>query len=141
MTQAPAVQLVEHRFAARPGELRRVRRLVARTAAGCGCAETCVRDVVLAVDEACQNIIRHAYAGRRGDIVLGMRIEGERLVVSLIDYAPPVDASRIHPRPLDELRPGGLGTHFMRCAMDDIAYLPPPPGAGNLLQMSKRIGP
>jgi sigma-B regulation protein RsbU (phosphoserine phosphatase) len=46
----------------------------------------------------------------------------------------------IHPRPLDELRPGGLGTHFIRTVMDEVAFLPPPAGAGNLLQMTKRIG-
>jgi sigma-B regulation protein RsbU (phosphoserine phosphatase) len=141
LSQDSGILLAEHRFPARPGELRRLRRVVARAVAGCGCADACVRDVVLAVDEACQNIIRHAYAGRRGDIVLSLRLDGEHLVISLVDFAAPVDVSKICPRSLDELRPGGLGTHFMRSVMDHIAYLPPPPGAGNLLRMTKRIGP
>lgn len=131
--------LVHHRFQARPNRLRRVRQLITRAALRAGCAEERVLDLVLAVDEACQNIIRHAYQGKGGEIELTVRREADRLVIRLLDYAPPVDLTAIQPRPLDELRPGGLGTHFMRSVMDEIAYIPPPPGAGNLLQMTKRI--
>lgn len=137
----PGDLIAELRFPARPARLKQVRALVRRAAATCGCDEDWVHDLVVAVDEACQNIIRHAYDGRRGDIVLTIRRAGDALVVRLVDFAPPVDVSRICPRPLDELRPGGLGTHFIRALTDEVTFLPPPPGAGNLLQMTKRIGP
>lgn len=140
MTAPDGVLLVELRFPAHPRRLRRVRGVVSRAVAGLGCSETCVHDVVMAIDEACQNIIRHAYGGRRGDIVLAIRLDGQDLVIRLVDFADPVDVSTIRPRPLEDLRPGGLGTHLMRSAMDEIVFLPPPPGAGNLLQMTKRIG-
>ena len=131
---------LDRRFPARPDRLCDIRRAVADAATRLGCPQPMVGDIVLAVDEACQNIIRHAYQGADGDIVVQVAAESDRLVVRLIDFAPPVDVARICPRPLDELRPGGLGTHLMRTVMDGIDFLPPPPGAGNLLQMTKHIG-
>lgn len=140
MTGGEAAPLVELRFLAAANRLRRVRRIVHGHLLRCGCADACARDVVIAVDEACQNIIRHAYRGESGKIILQLRRNGDDVVVRLIDFAPPVDPTRIRPRPLDELRPGGLGTHLIRQLMDRIEFLPPPDGAGNLLQMTKKIG-
>jgi sigma-B regulation protein RsbU (phosphoserine phosphatase) len=132
--------LLRHRFPARAAELRAVREAVRREALAQGCSPDCAEDVVIAVDEACQNIIRHAYAGRgEGEIVLEIRREGEDLVVSLRDFAPPVDPARVRPRDLDDVRPGGLGTHLIRELMDGAGFAPPPPGGGNLFRMSKRI--
>lgn len=106
-----------------------------------GCAEAVVGDVILAVDEACQNVIRHAYKGGTGDVIVHLDKDHDQLVIRLMDFAPAVDVSKIGPRPLDELRPGGLGTHLMRSVMDRVEFLPPPAGIGNLLQMVKRIDP
>jgi anti-sigma regulatory factor (Ser/Thr protein kinase) len=129
----------ERRYPARPERLADIRAAVAEAARALGVDALLAQDVVLAVDEACQNIIRHAYQGGDGDIVLQLGREAGRLIVRLIDFAPPVDVTKVCPRPLDDLRPGGLGTHFMRTLMDDVAFLPPPAGAGNLLQMTKRV--
>lgn len=137
--EAEPQAIAELRFPARPARLKQARALVRQAAESCGGSEDWVHDVVVAVDEACQNIIRHAYNGQRGDIVLTVLRAGPDLVVRLVDFAPPVDVSQIRPRPLDELRPGGLGTHFIRELMDEVRFMPPPPGAGNLLQMKKRI--
>jgi sigma-B regulation protein RsbU (phosphoserine phosphatase) len=134
MADPPAL---DRRFAARAELLCDIRRAVAETAGRLGCSEPVVHDVVLAVDEACQNIIRHAYGGRDGDIQVQVAREQADLVVRLIDFAPPVDCSRIAPRALDDVRPGGLGTHFMRTVMDRVAVVPPPAGAGNMLQMNR----
>ena len=134
------MSVLERRFPARPERLCDIRHAVAEAAGAMGCPEAVIGDVVLAVDEACQNIIRHAYRGEDGDIVVRMDAEADQLIVHLIDFAPPVDTAAIHPRPLDEVRPGGLGTHFIRSVMDAIDFLPPPQGAGNLLRMVKHIG-
>ncbi|ARJ66781.1 serine/threonine protein phosphatase [Magnetospirillum sp. ME-1] len=131
----------EHRYPARPEELAAIRAAVGGAARAMGCGETMVGDVVLAVDEACQNIIRHAYKGGAGDILVHLDRDLDRLVIRLMDFAPAVDVAKIQPRPLDEIRPGGLGTHLMRSIMDDVDFLAPPPGIGNLLQMVKRIDP
>ena len=132
--------VLRQRFAARAGELRAVRDAVREAALAEGCAPECAGDIVMAVDEACQNIIRHAYAGRSdGEIVIEIERAGAELVVSLRDFAPPIDPARVRPRDLDDLRPGGLGTHLIREVMDDADFAPPPPEGGNLFRMRKRI--
>jgi sigma-B regulation protein RsbU (phosphoserine phosphatase) len=132
--------LAEIRFPAKPDRLRLARRVVAEAATLAGCTESCVDDVVLAVDEACQNIIRHAYGGpSENPILMQLRQDEGNLVIHLVDYAPAVDPAKIQPRPLEDVRPGGLGTYFIRELVDQHAFLAPPAGAGNLLQLVKRI--
>lgn len=126
---------------ASPDRLRLVRGLVSTAAMQCGFDEATARDIVLAVDEACQNIIRHAYGcDTRGDIVVTFRREGDSFVVLLRDFARPVDTTKIRPRALDEIRPGGLGTHLIKAVMDEVRFLPTPADGGNLLRMAKRTG-
>jgi len=136
----PGEQVVEMRVAARPERLRLVRALLTEVAAANGCRDDCTRDIVIAVDEACQNVIRHAYGGDpEGEILLDVRREGDCLVIHVVDFAAPVDVDRIKPRPLDELKPGGLGTHFISQCMDESEFRTPPEGAGNCLRMVKKI--
>ena len=131
--------LLATRFEVTPDCLYELRHKVAAVLRAIGCTKDMVADVVSAVDEACQNIIRHGYGGN-GEIVLEIRRNGARqLEVQLIDFAPPVDLAKIKPRRLDDVRPGGLGTHFMRTVMDEVVFMPPPMGAGNFLKMTKAI--
>ena len=133
-------RIVQIRIDSRPETLRLVRKVVSEAAALCGCGENCVRDIVIAVDEACQNVIRHAYRGEPdGEILIDIRREGDRIAFNVIDFADPVDLSKLKPRSLEELRPGGLGIHFISQCMDDARFRSPPDGAGNRLWMVKRI--
>ena len=93
----------------------------------------------MAVDEACQNIIRHAYRGSGGEIVLSVRCDDGELVLSLVDFAPRIDPSKVKPRDLTDVRPGGLGTHFIREIMDDARMERAADGRGNVLDLTKRI--
>jgi sigma-B regulation protein RsbU (phosphoserine phosphatase) len=132
--------ILELRTPARAGELKRIRDAVRKTVKAAGCGKECTGDIVMAVDEACQNIIRHAYGkDRNGEIVLEIERQAENLVFSLVDFAPRIDPARVKPRNLDDVRPGGLGTHLIRKVMDSADFIEPPPGCGNLLRMIKRI--
>jgi len=141
VSHLPAPVEMRLRFRARPAELRGVRARVSEAARRCGCTESCVDDVVRAVDEACQNVIRHAYGGACDrPIDLALRRESDRVVVCLRDFAAPVAPEQVAPRPVGELRPGGLGTHLIWSLMDECTLLAPAEGRGNVLRMSKRIG-
>jgi serine/threonine-protein kinase RsbW len=80
--------------------------------------------MVLGVDEACTNIIRHAY-GLRDDQLIALSCEGRADCVRLRlrDYGeqPSPEALREHRR--DVLRPGGLGLIMIRNAFDKIDYI------------------
>jgi len=100
----------------------------------------CSEQMVLAVNEACMNIIQHGYAFAEGrQFTLRLGVDAGVLVALLLDNGVPASDADLRPRELDELRPGGLGVHFMRELMDGVAYVQAPEGFANCLQLSKRI--
>jgi sigma-B regulation protein RsbU (phosphoserine phosphatase) len=140
MSPEPPERILSLRVDARPDQLRGVRKAVRECVVRCGVDEACAADVVMAVDEACQNIIRHAYRGEPGgSILVEVHRDGGALVFSLHDEAPTIDPSKVKPRDLEAVRPGGLGTHLMKEVMDEVRFIQPPSGRGNLLKMVKRI--
>lgn len=89
----------------------------------CGFEEDEVQFIILAVDEACTNVIRHAYGGRKdGDILLSCTARNDRIEFVLVDQGKTATAEQLRPRSLDELRPGGLGTYLIRSIMDEVRY-------------------
>ena len=124
-----------------PKNMRIVRALVALAAEVAGFPKQDGKCACLAVDEACTNIIRHAYGGdpaKRIEVRLG--IHADRLDVTLRDWGRTVDPATIRPRDLADVRPGGLGVHFIREIMDAVAY-EPTHGVGTVLRMTKRLPP
>lgn len=140
-TDMPGEKIFQLRVTAKANRLRLIRNTVRETAEFCGFSEADTGDIVLAVDEACQNVIRHAYGHEgEGDIAIEFRYRPDAMILLIRDFADPVDISKIKPRDLDDLRPGGLGTHLIGEVMDEVDFLPPPIDGGNLLRLVKKIG-
>lgn len=132
--------VLEHLFRALAKELCETRSAVRNSLTQCGYRSTTIEDIVLAIDEACQNIIRHAYRGETDEeILLQIVRDGDALVISLRDYAPEVSSDCMKPRDLEDIRPGGLGCHLIQQVMDEVSVGRPPEGPGNILRMVKRI--
>ncbi len=125
---------------ARPERLRELRIVVADTARNAGCSAQLTEHLVLGVDEACSNIIRHAYCGAC-DQRIELQIEqlGSELIFKLRDDAEPVEPGRLQPKPRRRRQPGGLGLHFIASIMDHWELKRPPDGRGNLLVMTRHI--
>lgn len=97
------------------------------------------RRIVLAVDEACSNIIRYAYEGDyTRTIGLKLILDRTKLRIELMDSGKKPDVAKIAPRELDEIRPGGLGTHFMAEVFDSVKY-DTSGASGTVLTMEKHI--
>jgi anti-sigma regulatory factor (Ser/Thr protein kinase) len=91
------------------------------------------RRMVLAVDEACTNVIRHAYGGRSGGrIRISFTIDTARLEIQIRDFGRTTSPDALKPRDLNDIRPGGLGMHFIREGMDEVSYEAPADGGGLL---------
>ncbi len=136
----PGKIILELRTDARPERLKQIRDAVRQAAFDAGCSENCAEEVVIAVNEACMNVMEHGYALEPdGEMILQLSIDKGVLVTWLGDKCAPIDTANLKSRPLEDVRPGGLGVHFMRECMDDITFLTPPAGLGNLLQMTKTI--
>jgi len=140
MSAALNQRVAELRIPAHPDRLCLVRALVKRTAESAGCDPALAEQLVIAVNEACMNIIQHAYCGdTAGEIVLEIFNNADTIRFRLQDYAQPVDLDKIRPRDLEEIRPGGLGTHFINEIMDECIMGHLEGERGNYLEMSKRI--
>jgi len=130
--------LIELRFIARADRLKLVRAGVRAAARMCGFDDSTAQNIVLAVDE---NVIVHGYKNSAdGTVILGLFRCRDGILVRLRDYAPRIDPSKVKPRDLRDVRPGKLGTHFIREIMDTVEFRAAPEGNGNLLEMTKQAG-
>jgi anti-sigma regulatory factor (Ser/Thr protein kinase) len=108
-----------------------VRNALGELAAKLGFSEPECRAVVLAVDEAMTNIIRHAYLGdaERPIEASFRRIHVPRdgksrdaLEIVLEDRGVSANPNKLCGRALEDVRPGGLGLHFIRESMDTVEF-------------------
>lgn len=133
-------QLLLHLRCAAGGErLPEIRSRIRHALVGQGVAREEAERLVLAVNEACMNIIQHAYGLRQnGDILLELVLEEDGVTVRITDFADPVDWASCRSRDLDDLRPGGLGLHLIHELMDEVEFLGHPGGRGNALRMKMK---
>jgi len=133
-------RVVKLRFPALAERLRMVRAVVSSASEMAGCTPEVASKIVIAVNEACMNIIQHAYKGDpSGEIILEILNNDSELIFKLTDFADTVDPGQIKSRELGDLRPGGLGTFFIHEIMDNWVMQPLNEQGGNSLQLTKRI--
>ena len=100
-----------------------IRSMVYPLALNDGFSKKEARRIVLAVDEACANIIKYAYEGDAANTIsIAVDSAAPFFRITLTDYGKQVDAAGIAPRSLEDIRPGGLGTHFIRTVFDSVLY-------------------
>jgi anti-sigma regulatory factor (Ser/Thr protein kinase) len=98
-------------------------------------------DLQLATEEACSNVINHAYAGAGGEFCVRFEARGPDAVITIHDHGKAFDPTVV-PRPnlaapLEERPLGGLGLHLMHRLMDEVVFTFSADG-GNTLVMVKR---
>jgi serine/threonine-protein kinase RsbW len=104
-----------------------IRDLVGKIALRAGFPQDYVDKIQLAVDEACTNVIRHAYPrNRRGDITVRIGVDSRKLKVEVIDHGKGFDVQAVLAKDvnhrLNELKRGGLGIYLMRMLMDEVRF-------------------
>ena len=86
-----------------------------------------IEDIVLAVDEACTNIIEHSYHSKPNlDIEISVSFTKSNIVIRIIDYGETFETSSFKDLNLElyhkQRRVGGLGVYLMKTLMDDVRY-------------------
>ena len=118
-----------------------IRGIVTQSARMVGFDEKTSQEIVLAVDEAATNIIRHCYHNDwTQTIILYVDIEDSQLIISLRDFGEQRDPTQFKSRDLDEVEPGGLGMHFIYSTMDEVEY-DATITVGTLMRMKKHLQP
>jgi serine/threonine-protein kinase RsbW len=148
MAQAPDqrdARAVELTILSDPRNLAVVRAAADKMARQEGFAASDVDGIVLAMDEALANVMRHGYEGRR-DRTIHIRLEAvvgadtrPGIQVTLRDYGKQVPPEKIRGRDLEDIRPGGLGVHIIHTVMDHVEYRCLEDG-GMQLRMTKYVG-
>ncbi len=144
MAETPQDPDVRLEMASQPRFLAAARALVGTIAQRVGFNEIQCGQISLAVDEALCNVITHGYDRRPDERVWVSlwALEGNPPGIKVIieDHARQVDPSKIQPRDLDDIRPGGLGVHIIREVMDEVTY-EKRPERGMRLMMIKHVRP
>jgi len=106
--------------------------------------------IEMAVDEACSNVVRHAYSPdkewcwqqRDPEIRLDIRVEGNLLIIEINDHGQRFDFANYRPARMEdhlrEMKPGGYGILIMRNFMDEVQYSSNDQ-TGNTLRMVKYL--
>ena len=116
-------ETVQFRLSSDPKMLKIVRAGIAHLCELTGFTPEQRNQTMLAVDEACSNIIKYAYEGQTDQlIVITARLLENGIQVILRDFGKKADEDFIKPRDLDDIRPGGLGVHLIRSTMDAVSY-------------------
>jgi serine/threonine-protein kinase RsbW len=127
----------------RTENLAEIREFIYSGAIEAGFTKEAIDNIILAVDEACTNIIKHAYKYiPDGKIILSLKTDKKTFTIDIIDYGNSFEPGLI-PNPdlqkyFDEKRVGGLGMYLMKALMDDVRYTSVP-GKFNQVSLSKNI--
>jgi anti-sigma regulatory factor (Ser/Thr protein kinase) len=102
-------------------------------------------DVVLAIDEACTNAMRHAYEGRAdGSVELTLHADSEHFEFQVSDTGvscPPECTLRrpLQPPDVEDLEPGGLGIQLIHKVFDEVDFCPGESGGNCVTMKLKRL--
>jgi len=111
----------------RADQLDKIREWVGQAAHLAGLDDEQVFHVQMSVDEACANVVEHAYEGiEGGTISLKCAWDAETLTIIIEDCGKPFDPETVPPPDLstnlETRRLGGLGLYFMRQLMDQVHF-------------------
>ena len=99
-------------------------------------------ELVLAIAEAAQNIVKHAYKGieeTKDKMQIKISFKDNQLEIGFFDKGKPVIPENIQHRKLDDIKPGGLGTFFIKQIMDEAIFKKNQKGWVNHLVLTKTI--
>ena len=98
-------------------------------------------ELVLAIAEAAQNIVKHAYKNEETEDKMEIKISVSNgyLEIGFFDKGRPVEKDKIRHRKIDDIKPGGLGTFFIKQIMDNAVFKKDQDGWVNHLVLTKKI--
>lgn len=114
-------------FPGKYDSLVRIGDFVRKIAEDAGFERFAIYSIEMAVDEACSNIIEHAYGGEeKGNIQCTCSVNEENLTITLRDQGKTFDLTKV-PSPnlsknIEDREAHGLGLYFIRQWMDEVTF-------------------
>ena len=122
-----------------PKNLKHIRSVIADVISKTNLSKEDSGSIIIAVDEACSNIIRHSYKNDYDrKIDLTVKLKTNSLTISIVDDGIKFDINSIEPRDTNHLKPGGLGIYIIKQIMDTVEYSRTSKGF-NKIKMVKKL--
>ena len=120
-----------------------IRDFISSNSSEAGLSSDDIENVMLAVDEACTNIIKHAYhLDPEGEIKIEIERNANKILISIIDHGSTFNPESVPDPDLQKYyrngRVGGLGMYLMKTLMDGVKYISVP-GKYNKVLLLKYI--
>lgn len=127
----------------RTENLSKIREFISSNASEAGFSKDEIDNIILAVDEACTNVIKHAYKySPDEDLMIEIKYNKSAFTVTIEDKGISFDPTLIPSPDLQkyhrEHRVGGLGMYLMKTLMDEVKYMSVP-GKYNRVLLTKKI--
>ena len=133
-----ADQTIELTIPSHPQFLQLVRGVIKKVAGILAMPREQADYLILAVDEACSNIIQHSYQkDPSGRIDFSITLGRDELSISIMDHGQSWDPGRFPRRDPADIKPGGLGLYIIDQVMDHVDYSGE--NGRNTMRMVKRL--
>ncbi|MBN1153333.1 ATP-binding protein [candidate division KSB1 bacterium] len=118
-----------------------IREFVSKVAEKVGFGDDDINKIELAIDEACTNVVKHAYDDKKNNSIgIAIKLDYDRFIVIVTDTGKGFDVNKIKTPDmkeyLAEMRVGGLGLYLIHSLMDEV-HFDLNPGIKNEVQMVK----
>jgi serine/threonine-protein kinase RsbW len=136
--------MTQHQLEIRGGNeiIARARAWTGQIANALGADRVAAADFILAISEACTNVVRYAYTGQpESYLILTAEQIDERIIFRVRDFGVKFDPELLRSSdPGDELRVGGYGIYLMQQVMDEVRYITDHPVGTELILVRRRSG-
>ena len=125
MKQSQIISLSEKRdFAVDSSNLKHVRTFCREVLEKLDINQELKDELILAIAEAAQNIVKHAYKNEKTEdkMLIKISVENGHLEIGFSDKGKPVEEEKVRHRKIDDVKPGGLGTFFIQQIMDAVEF-------------------
>ncbi|RMF58129.1 MAG: ATP-binding protein [Calditrichaeota bacterium] len=124
-----------------------IRKFVSEIASNLGFDEEAMYQIELAVDEACTNVIKHAYRNDQQSekiIKITLKVKEDRLIIIVADkgcgFNPAAIKSPDMEKYIKKGKRGGLGLHLIKSLMDEVSFRMKPGVRNEVIMVKKRKG-
>ena len=125
MTDNKTISITEHKdFRVHSSSLKEVRNFSRDVFEKLNLNQDLKDELVLAIAEAAQNIVKHAYKDQETDDRMEIKISlnDNELEIGFFDKGRLVEKDNVRHRKIDDVKPGGLGTFFIQEIMDAVVF-------------------
>lgn len=111
-----------------------IRHILGDTLRGLGVSEACIADILVAVSEACTNVVQHAESTSRYEVAVA--VEGGQCVLKVVDRGQGFSVES--PRNMNPESESGRGIKIMKALVDDVV-VDSRPESGTVVHLQKRL--